>query len=393
MHKLSIQTAACFALALALVAGCAVPANPAIARRIAEIDGAALRRHVEALAAIGPRPPADVEAARAVRGYLREELESYGYRVDEEHFHAPANVVISLPRLAGGGYLVYPLDAVPQCNLTARLDGKENPDRVVEVGAHFDTVYFTPGADDNSSGVAGVLEIARVLAGAECAKTVRFCLFAAEEGRKAPLAGSREHVRRIGEERAEQVEGIIVLEMIGFASSREGSQSSPAPIPFLSPPSTGDFIAVVGKLSSGWLGNAFENAARRYVPELPLYSANRIGAFFPDAWRSDHASYWSAGLAGVMITDTADFRNRNYHQPSDTPETLDDQFLERVTRATAAALLEWAEFRGEARAQPNAERRRAAPSTGRGVAQRRRRTGTAISVLTIAKSATMRFTR
>ena len=81
-----------------------------------------------------------------------------------------------------------------------------------------------------------------------------------------------------------------------------------------------------------------------YAPELPYYSANHIGSFFRDAERGDHANYWRAGLAAIMVTDTGEFRSSAYHSPSDTPEKIDYAFLESVTRATAAASLHWAEL-------------------------------------------------
>jgi hypothetical protein len=111
----------------------------------------------------------------------------------------------------------------------------------------------------------------------------------------------------------------------------------------LSPPDVGNFIVVVGNWSSGGLGNRFESAIDRYVPELDYFSLNRLGGFLKDAVRSDHYPYWEADLKGLMITDTANFRNPHYHRPSDTPETLDPLFLRNVARAAAATMMEWAE--------------------------------------------------
>lgn len=105
-------------------------------------------------------------------------------------------------------------------------------------------------------------------------------------------------------------------------------------------PSTGDFLTVIGTFSSGWLGNVFEASARAYVPELRLYSANRIGGWFADGRRSDHAPYWDAGIPAIFLTDTGEFRWEAYHQPEDRVEALDLEFLERVSRAAAATALE-----------------------------------------------------
>jgi aminopeptidase YwaD len=201
-------------------------------------------------------------------------------------------------------------------------------------------VAGSPGADDNASAVAAMLEIARIMAGLDLRYTVRFCFFALEESGRD---GSRLHVRRM-HERDEDLEGAIILEMIGYATDRPDTQATPARVPLLFwPPTTGDFVAVVGNFRSGGLGNRFERAAATYVPQLPYFSANRLGGWFRDALRSDHKPYWDQGYRAIMLTDTANFRNPHYHRPEDTVETLNFEFLQWVTRATAATLLEWAE--------------------------------------------------
>ncbi len=100
---------------------------------------------------------------------------------------------------------------------------------------------------------------------------------------------------------------------------------------------------MVGNLRSGGLGNRFEHAAERYVPSLSYFSANRVGGFFRDALRSDHKPYWDKGYRAIMLTDTANFRNPHYHRATDLPDTLDYDFLYRVTQAIAATLLTWSE--------------------------------------------------
>ena len=312
----------------ALLAGCSgAVKRPEVATRIATVDAARLRKHVEELARLGPRTPGRVQASRAAVDYIVAELERMGYRPRRE------GVGAAHPDEGGSMHEFE--------NVVAELPGAPGAP-VIELGAHYDTVTGSPGADDNASGVAGVLEAARALAGSRPEKTVRFLFFALEEHGKH---GSRSHVERI-RERGEELEGTIVFEMIGYASREPGSQRTPVRIPLLlSPPRTGDFIAVIGNIPSGRIGNRFESAARRYVPELDYFSANRLGGLFRDSRRSDHEAYWDAGYRAIMLTDTANFRNPSYHQPSDTPETLDYDFLRRVTMATAATLLEWAGVR------------------------------------------------
>jgi Zn-dependent M28 family amino/carboxypeptidase len=223
-------------------------------------------------------------------------------------------------------------------NLLAERHGSEGAP-VLEVGAHYDSVPFGPGADDNGSGVAALLEVARALAAAAPRRTVRLCLFAMEE---EGLVGSAAHVRAL-QAAGERIAGAIVLDMIGFATSAPGSQQTPLRVPLLfDPPTQGDFLVVAGNFASGWLGSRYEACAAAYVPGARWYSVNRLAGWFADAMRSDHASYWHAGLDAILLTDTAEMRNANYHQPSDTPSTIDYAFLRANTQALAATVLHWA---------------------------------------------------
>ncbi|MCP4376968.1 MAG: M28 family peptidase, partial [bacterium] len=175
---------------------------------------------------------------------------------------------------------------------------------------------------------------------------IRFCLYDLEE---VGLLGSREHVKLLQDKadflaRDEIFDGAIVLETIGYAVAEKDTQHSPIRIPLIAdPPRTGNFILVVGNFKSAHLGRDFEWAARTYADNLPYYSLNCLGGFFKDAARSDHSSYWQAGLPAVMITDTANFRNPHYHRTSDTPETLNFTFLSRVVQATVGTLLNYAQ--------------------------------------------------
>jgi len=221
-------------------------------------------------------------------------------------------------------------------NIIAEHSGSKAHAAILELGAHYDTVATSPGADDNASGVAAVLEVARVLSQVTMKPTVRFCFFAREEDGRD---GSRYHVQQV-QDRNESLDGAIILEMVGYATERPETQRTPARIPWLfSPPTTGNFVAVVGNLRSGGLGKRFENALTVYVPALPYFSAKRVGGFFRDALRSDHKPYWDNGYRAIMLTDTANFRNPHYHRPTDTTDTLNFDFLQQVTQATAATLL------------------------------------------------------
>ena len=318
-----MQRTILFFLTALLVAGCTEDAQRKdIADLIGQIDQLRLRSHVASLTEAGPRPANDVQATRHAVDYIKAQLVSFGYQPFEE---SPGAAAVPVDR-DGAGFI----------NIIAEHSGSETPASILELGAHYDTVATSPGADDNASGVAAILEVARVLSQVTMKATVRFCFFAREENGRE---GSLYHVQQI-QRRNEDMDGAIILEMVGYATDRPDTQRTPARIPWLfSPPTTGNFVAVVGNLHSGGLGNRFENALVSHVPTLPYFSANRVGGFFRDALRSDHKPYWDSGYRAIMLTDTANFRNPHYHQPSDTTETLNFGFLQRIAQATAATLL------------------------------------------------------
>lgn len=321
-----VHSVACFVAVLlpVFMTSCVSPRDPAVVALVEAVQVQRLRADITALTRSGPRAPSHLPGTRAAVAYLKSELSTAGYEVTEERV---------------GRSVATPDGEYPFVNVVAELRGLTPGAPILELGAHYDTVSASVGADDNASGVAGVLEIARVLGGVRPEKTIRFCFFCLEE---YGLHGSAYHAEQILA-RGEPVEGILVFEMIGYSSDEPSSQETPVRIPLLVwPPTTGDFITVVGNLSSGGLGNLFESVADRYVPDLKYYSVNRLGGFFSDSARSDHSQYWSRGLRGIMITDTANFRNPHYHEETDTAETLDFEFMRRVTQAGLAAVSEWA---------------------------------------------------
>jgi hypothetical protein len=340
--------------------------GPEFVERVDRIDQDQLEEMIVALEKIGPRATADSAATERTATWIRGQLEGYGYTVIEEEFDAPTGartpVVLVRKKDSGpdGETLEIPLGSrsskelesegweasgsylkpvtVKALNLFAEIPGSELADEVIEVNAHYDTVSGSPGASDNSSGVAIVLEMARVLAGGAPSRTIRFCFFAAEE---SGLDGSRAHVERILQPDTPEVVALINLDSVGFYSEEPDSQKAPVRIPLVTwLPSTGNFIAVIGTFSTGWLGNIFEASADAYVPQLKYYSANRIGGFFKDALRSDHAPYWDAGIPALFLTNTANFRSKTYHRPEDTSEKMNFLFVSRVAQAATATVLE-----------------------------------------------------
>lgn len=228
-------------------------------------------------------------------------------------------------------------------NVVARLTGR-SPDRPrVLLGAHFDTVCGTPGADDNASGVAGLLEAARLLASRDSARfdaTIELVGFNLEELQGWTYrVGSRAYVTRAREEGVEYA-GALVLEMIGYRDPREGSQRIPWIIRWMDLPRTGDFLAVTGDRQSRHLLELFTEAAADAAPDLPLvpFRSPLRGWVVWQTRLSDNASFWSRGYPALMITDTAFLRNPHYHRATDRVDTLDADFMAAVTDATVEAV-------------------------------------------------------
>jgi aminopeptidase YwaD len=225
-------------------------------------------------------------------------------------------------------------------NVAAEIVGADPAAPRVLVGAHLDTIRGTPGADDNASGVAGLLECARLLAGTRPRATIELVGFNLEErqgwtyrvgSRRWTAAARRARVR---------YRGALVLEMIGFRSHAPGSQLIPAPIRWMDLPRVGDFLAVVGDTRSRALLRAFLDAARTAAPDLPLVSLHSPlrGWLVWATRRSDNASFWSEGYPALMLTDTANLRNPHYHRSTDRLATLDLTFASQVTDAVAACV-------------------------------------------------------
>lgn len=219
--------------------------------------------------------------------------------------------------------------------------------RVLILSAHFDCVQGSPGADDDGSGVAALLEIARILHDARATHpldhTVRLCFFNLEE---TGLLGSRDYCADILRPRlstdAEDIIGMVSLEMLGYFTDAPNSQGSPIRIlPDGTPaPTVGDFIALVGIASHQEFSGAFADAMTAGEPDMPVHRADYFPIPIPDILRSDHAPFLLLGVPAVMLTDTANFRNPNYHRASDSIATIDFPRFTKVVRAVLAATLE-----------------------------------------------------
>lgn len=281
---------------------------------------ARLRRHVDVLAGlIGPRHigrPSSMEAAVA---HIRRELESVGHACQLESYDCGGQTAV---------------------NVIAEVHGATRPDEIVILGAHYDTISETPGADDNASAVAGLLETARILSGRQFKRTVRFVAFANEEPPHFHTGEMGSQIHAYGcRKRNEKIVGMICLEMIGYFDTAEGSQRYPEllPRPLVAMlPKRGTFIAMVSNLKSAKLLFAARRGFKKAV-KFPLAALPLPERIF-EIHLSDHSSFWYQNYPALMVTDTSFFRNPHYHLPSDVPETLDYERLARVTRGVAGAV-------------------------------------------------------
>lgn len=233
--------------------------------------------------------------------------------------------------------LGFEVDGQIAVNIEATLPGPIRSDEIIVVGAHYDTVYGTPGADDNASGVAALLAIARALAGTRIGRAIRFVAFVNEEPPyfHSDTMGSLVYARAC-RARGENVVGMIALESIGYYTDAPGSQSLPIPPGIVDEPVAGNFLALVANPASAELLASFADAfqAGTPFPVVPVALAEDVQGV---GW-SDHWSFWEVGYPAVMATDTAVFRNPHYHQETDTPATVCYPELAAVTRGLTAAV-------------------------------------------------------
>lgn len=279
-----------------------------------------LRRHTRTLAGtIGERNLWRYRELSAAADYCERSLAAPGWTVSIQEFSVDGSSVR---------------------NVEAVKPGANYPHEIVVVGAHYDSVVGSPGANDNGSGVAALFELARLLGTERLRRTVRLVAFVNEEPPyfRTPHMGSMVYARqcRLMEE---NIKGMLSLETIGCYSNRPGSQKYPAPL-HLFYPNTGNFIGFVGNLRSRRLVNACVSSFRR-ATDFPQQSISAPGWIMGLGW-SDHWSFWRYGFPAVMVTDTALFRYPYYHDPRDTPDKVDYASVACVVTGLQGVLLDLA---------------------------------------------------
>lgn len=281
----------------------------------------ALFRHVDLLAGvIGPRHPGKPAALQAAAAYIESSLQAFGMAVRRESWTVAEQTT---------------------CNLIAEIPGVRHAHDIVILGAHYDSVAGSPGADDNASAVAVLIETAHLLQGQQPGRTIRFVAFSCEEAPwfHTQAMGSQVHAQQC-RARGEHITGMLCLEMVGYYCSEPDSQRLPPGIPRWMRwafPNRGNFLAAVGNPASWRLCVQFRRGFRRGTsfPLFPIVLPERIS----EIRRSDNSSFWDQGIPALMLTDTSFLRNPHYHQPTDLPDTLNFNHMAEVTRGVASALL------------------------------------------------------
>jgi hypothetical protein len=230
----------------------------------------------------------------------------------------------------------FEVDGKSVCNLIAEIGGTTHSNEIIVVGAHYDTVTGSPGANDNGSAVIANLALARLFADAVAGRTLRFAFFVNEEmpyHMTAAMGALR--YAEVCRAQHENVIGMIALETIGYFV--DGPQSQRYPLGFLRwfYPTTGNFLAFVGNAASrGWIHQVIRGFRETTFPSEGIAAPE----WLRDIFRSDHAAFWQCGYRALMVTDTANFRYPFYHTPEDTPDKINYDALTQVVVGLAACL-------------------------------------------------------
>jgi Peptidase family M28 len=280
-----------------------------------------LKEHVETIAS-APHNVQHFPALEAAAKYIEHTLGELGYSLDQQSFSVESRAVRNIDASRASKHLAA---SVP----------------VLIVGAHYDSFNNAPGANDNATGTATVLELARLLKNLQEERIrLRFVLFVNEEPPyyRTPDMGSWQYAKRVSQ-RGEQIYGMISLETLGAFSDKPGSQTYPPPFGLVFP-STANFIAFVGLPGGRGLLHEVLGSFRRHTA-FPT-----IGGVAPDVvpgvgW-SDHWAFHEHGFPAIMITDTALYRYQHYHLPSDTPDKVDYAKLARITKGLERVIREMA---------------------------------------------------
>lgn len=303
------------ALLLALIAMTTQPFTRVNATKVPSLSADRLKSHVRMLSeTLHPRSVEELTNLEAAADYIHAEFTAAGAAVADQWFED-----------RGEKYR----------NVIARFGPADGP--LLVIGAHYDSFETTPGADDNASGIAGLIELAGLLGRHPPPRPVELVAFTTEEPphfRNGSMGSAvhAESLRAAGRE----VSLMLALEMIGWFSDAPDSQAYPLPGMKLFYPDKGNFIAIIGRFSD-WADTRQVKAAMAGSSDLPVYSMNTL-TLIPGVDFSDHRNYWAEGYPALMITDTAFYRNPHYHEAGDTYDKLDYRRMAQVVEGVYAVV-------------------------------------------------------
>jgi Zn-dependent M28 family amino/carboxypeptidase len=295
----------------------------------------------------GPLPPLTKEQ-RTLEEELHSHVQTLAGQIGERNIFHHDRLAMAADyirtTLAGTGHEVrrQPYEVAGKIceNVEAEVRGSRRPDDIIVIGAHYDSVQGSPGANDNASGVAAMLALARAFAKATLACTLRFIAFANEEPPlfQTEYMGSRVYAKR-SRERGERIALMLSLETIGYYSDEPGSQHLLFPLNLIYP-STGNFIAFVSNVENGFLVRQLVGSFRQQA-QFPS-EGGALWGLIPGVGWSDHWAFWKEGFPAVMVTDTAPFRYPAYHSNADRPEFVQYERMARVVSGLQAVIVEMA---------------------------------------------------
>ncbi len=284
----------------------------------------------------------------AIRNAIRYNIEQLAGEIGERNIQQYANLCAAADFIQlsfeQAGYEVkrqsYEVAGRTCYNIEVEISGSEQANEIVIVGAHYDTVFDCPGANDNASGVSAILALAKAFSGKKTLRSLRFVAFVNEEPPyfQSGMMGSMVYAKRC-RERCEKIVAMLSLETIGYYSEQPGSQHYPFPVGFFYP-STGDFIAFVGNISSRRLVRKVVASFRHQV-QFPSEGGAWPGIIPGIGW-SDQWSFWQMAYPAIMVTDTALFRYPYYHTAQDTPDRICYEHLTRVVNGLKLVLVDLA---------------------------------------------------
>ena len=312
----------------------------------------------------------EIAVRERVREHIRMLAESFGERnarAPDAYYGSGIYIAEQLRDTGCATSLIQPTEIGEFAirNVEAEIAGSSRPQEILIIGAHYDTIPHCVGANDNGSGVAALIEIARIVRQTKPARTVRFLAFYNEE-RVSP-AGSRLYAE-LCRSRGNNIIGMISLETIGYYTDAPNSQKYPFPFSLFYP-STGNFLAFVGNADS----RSFVHETIGAFRQATQFPSRGVAApsFFGDTGRSDHVYFWRNGYPAMMVTDTANFRYPHYHSSTDTPEKIDYDRLARVTVGLAKAMVSMAQGEeGETSLAPTTTSPASSPAVSGGSATR-----------------------